>query len=132
MNDRDTALTGQKSFDAAVRNYERRTAGKIRALMPYKKGIAELREKQASFKTIASLLKQSGVDVSHDTVARFCRRVLAHPPRQKSAPRISPPGGTGKPGIADLLKSQRDTTAFQIPTMATRRKGPRIADPKNV
>ena len=87
MTDRAATQPAEKSFDAAVRGYERRAGGKIQALMAHKKGIAELRAKQASFRTIANLLKRAGVDVSHDTVARFCHEVLEQTPRRKAPPR---------------------------------------------
>lgn len=126
MSDRPTTQPVDKSFDAAVRSYEKRVGGKIQALMQHKKGIAELRSKQASFRTIANLLKQAGVDVSHDTVARFCRDVLDHTPRRK--PPSKPSDGPMKPKVNGVLKAA--TPLSEAP--APRSRGPRIADPRNV
>ena len=123
MTDGTATHPAEKSFDAAVRNYERRTGEKMQALMARRKGIAELRGKQVSFRTIANLLKHAGVDVSHDTVARFCREVLEQAPRRKAPV---------KTNALSILKAQREATPLAPFTPTVRTKGPRIADPKNV
>ena len=130
MTDRAAAQPAEKSFDAAVRGYERRAGGKIQALMAHKKGIAELRSKQASFRTIANLLKRAGVDVSHDTVARFCREILEQTPRRKAPPR--PAASPAKTNVVSILKVHRETATPPPLAPAARSRGPRIADPKNV
>ena len=130
MTDRAATQPAEKSFDAAVRSYERRAGGKIQVLMAHKKGIAELRGKEASFRTIANLLKRAGVDVSHDTVARFCREILEQTPRRKAPP--SPATGTAKTNVVSILKAQREATVPPPLAPAVRTRGPRIADPKNV
>ena len=126
MTDRAATQPAEKSFDAAVRGYERRAGGKIQALMAHKKGIAELRSKQASFRTIANLLKRAGVDVSHDTVARFCRETLEQTPRRKAQPRPA------RTNVVTILKAQREAAVPPHAVPAVRSRGPRIADPKNV
>jgi hypothetical protein len=98
--------------------------------MPHKKGIAELRGKQASFRTIANLLKQAGVDVSHDTVARFCHEILVQPTQSKGSPR--PANAPPKTNVVSILKAQREAAVPPPATPASRSRGPRIADPKNV
>lgn len=130
MNDGDVTLPSSKSFDDVVRSYERRTSGKFQALMAHKKGISDLRGKQASFRTIANLLKQAGVNVSHDTVARFCRDVLDHPRRPKAPPK--PATSPAKPTVTSVLAAQRDTAIPLSAAPGIRSKGPRIADPRNV
>ena len=130
MPDRAATQPAEKTFDAAARTYERRAGGKIQALMAHKKGIAELRGKQASFRTIANLLKRAGVDVSHDTVARFCREILEQTPRRKAQPR--PPIAPAKTNVVSILKAQREALAPPPVAPAVRSRGPRIADPKNV
>ena len=130
MTDRAATHPTEKSFDAAVRSYERRAGGKIQALKAHKKGIAELRGKQASFRTIANLLKQAGVDVSHDTVARFCHEILGQTPQRKAPPR--PAAGTAKTNVVSILKAQREAAVPPPLAPAGRSRGPRIADPKNV
>jgi len=130
MNDRAATQLPEKSFDAAVKNYKRRVGGKIQALMARRKGIAELRGKQASFRTIANLLKQAGVDVSHDTVARFCHEVLEQAPSRKGT--LRPANRPTKTNVVSVLKEQRETATPQPLTPTVRSRGPRIADPKNV
>ena len=146
MSDSIEQLTGPLLFDAAVRNFERKLPARFRTLMPYKDGIAGLRAKNASFRTIAQILKQTGVSVSHDTVARFCHAVVEQTqPRQKSRPKsvsaateekrtqTQPPQASDaghKPGVSSLLQERRNTDATTAASGKSR--GPRIADPKNV
>jgi transposase-like protein len=114
--------------------------------MPYKDGIAGLRAKSASFRTIAQILKQTGVTVSHDTVARFCHAVIEQTqPRQKIRPKAAsartdviraqtqtPQAGDAgdAPGVSALLQQRRNADA--TPGASGKLRGPRIADPKNV
>jgi hypothetical protein len=146
MSDSTGQLSNQQLFDAAVRNFEKKLPARFRALMPYKEGIAGLRAKSASFRTIAQILKQTGVTVSHDTVARFCHAVIEQPqPRQKSRPKADSavteerraqtqkpqPSDVGdKPGVSALLQQRRNADA--TPGASGKSRGPRIADPKNV
>lgn len=146
MSDSTGQLSNQQLFDAAVRNFERKLPAKFRALMPYKDGIAGLRAKSASFRTIAQILKQTGVSVSHDTVARFCHAVIEQTqPRQKSRPKAArtvtevrraqtqtPRSGDAgdAPGVSALLQQRRNADATAGASGKSR--WPRIADPKNV
>jgi hypothetical protein len=80
----------------AVKNYTPPPSGKYRALEEVKESIIALRKKQASYQTIRAMLKDNaGVDVSHQTIARYCREVLdsarAKKPRHsKTAPAEQP------------------------------------------
>lgn len=61
----------------AVKNYAQPASQKYRELEEVKECIAELRSKKASYKTIQALLcDTAGIDVSHQTVARYCREIL--------------------------------------------------------
>ena len=62
-------------FDAKVQSFEGPAERRFQVLLPFKQGIVRLREKNASSRTIAELLKQLGVTVSHNTIARFCREL---------------------------------------------------------
>jgi transcriptional regulator with XRE-family HTH domain len=64
-------------FEAKVQSFEALAGARFHALLPLKEGIIRLRAKKASCRTIAELLKQLGVTVSHNTVARFCRELCA-------------------------------------------------------
>ena len=146
MSDSIDQIDNQRLFDAAVRNFEKKLPARFRALMPYKEGIAGLRAKSASFRTIAQILKQTGVSVSHDTVARFCHAVIEQTqPRQKSRPKtastvtevrrartqIPQAGDAGDaPDVSTVLQQRRNADATTGASGKSR--GPRIADPKNV
>jgi IS30 family transposase len=61
----------------AVRNYAQPASQKYRVLDEVRECIAELRTKKASYHTIRALLHDmAGIEVSHQTIARFCREVL--------------------------------------------------------
>lgn len=146
MSDSLEQLSSKRLFDAAVRTFERKLSARFQTLMPYKDGIADLRAKNASFRTIAQLLKQAGVSVSHDTVARFCNAVIAQTqPRQKNRQKAGagvaegkralsqvPPtdDGNGKYGLGAVLQERRTSDATAV--VSGKSRGPRIADPKNV
>jgi hypothetical protein len=60
-----------------------------------KESIMALRERKASYETIRAILHENaGIEVSHQTVARYCREVLdaAKPkkPRRPKTPTIEP------------------------------------------
>lgn len=147
MSDSIEQLSSKKLFDTAVRSYERKLSGRFQTLMPYKEGITDLRAKQASFRTIAQLLKQVGVSVSHDTVARFCHTVLEKTqprPKSRQTPASAPPEDKGKltqtrpthdagngHGVSAVLQERRKADAAAVKPGA-RSRGPRIADPGNI
>jgi len=109
----------------AVKNYTPPPSGKYRALEEVKESITELRKKQASYQTIRAMLKDNaGIDVSHQTIARYCREVLdstkAKKPRQPKTTTTEQPAST-----QGELKSRS-------PFGQSRPRGPHIADSKNL
>jgi IS30 family transposase len=137
----------------AARNYAQPAPHKYRALEQVKESIAELRGKKASYKTITALLRDTaGMDVSHQTVARYCREVLeakqsrrpakkqASSPPDKSSPArpatkptpaeqsspVQPELDSPSPASPGTEASQTDTPSSpQSPYQRSR--GPRIA-----
>lgn len=109
----------------AVRNYTPPPPEKYQALEEVKDCIVELRNKKASYQTIRAMLHDNaGIEVSHQTVARYCREVLesgkAKKPRRPKAPT------TGQPA------SVQEQLAARSSTSQSRPRGPRIADSKNL
>lgn len=124
-------------FDAKVQSFEGPAERRFQMLLPFKQGIIRLREKNASSRTIAELLKQLGVTVSHNTIARFCREfavAAARNAQRPDAPRPAPPSKAPPPSAAvtKLLSRRREETKSPEPEASSRGRGPRIADPKNV
>jgi N-methylhydantoinase B/oxoprolinase/acetone carboxylase alpha subunit len=146
MSDSIEQLSSKRLFDAAVRSFERKLSARFQALMPYKDGVADLRAKNASFRTIAQLLKQAGVNVSHDTVARFCHAVIEQTqPRQKNRLKSgrtateeerplpqNPLAGDAKHNHSVIAVLQERRSADATTVASGKSRGPRIADPKNV
>ena len=124
-------------FDAKVQSFEGPTERRFQVLLPFKQGIIRLREKNASSRTIAELLKQLGITVSHNTIARFCRELAvaaAKNAQRSDAPRPAAQSKAPPPsaGVTKLLSRRREETKSPEPEAGSRGRGPRIADPKNV
>ena len=80
----------------AVKNYTPPPTKKYRTLEEVKESIIALRKKQASYQTIRAMLKDNaGIDVSHQTIARYCREVLdaakVKKPRRPKTPTAEQP-----------------------------------------
>jgi hypothetical protein len=85
----------------AVKNYAPPPSEKYRVLEEVKESIIALRKKQASYQTIRAMLKDNaGIDVSHQTIARYCREVLdsarAKKPRRPKTTMTEPPASAQK------------------------------------
>jgi hypothetical protein len=124
-------------FDAKVQSFQAPEGARFHALLPFKEGVIRLRSKKASCRTIAELLKQLGVTVSHNTIARFCRE-QSPPSAPKEARRAAAKPAasiTSKPqpgAVAELLSHRNDNGKTPDFTTSSRGRGPRIADPRNV
>ena len=78
-NTTDSDPTASK-FASAARDYSPKASSRFGKLLPFKESIAELRHKHASYRTIAGMLREIGVTVSHNSIARFCREVIGVSP----------------------------------------------------
>ena len=79
MENRNTRF--QALLDAASTQEK----SKVGALLELKQEIAQARSRNFSFSRIAEFLKQVQVDVSADSVRRFCHEVLKEKPSRRSA-----------------------------------------------
>ncbi len=127
----------KQSFREAAQEYDR-TPKLFRELIKYKDDIASLRQKGASFDTISELLQKDNVRVSWKTVSRFCRKVFStEKRRRKSAEAIQAfepvenrsKTGDGAAGLHTALNEQR---SIVLGPWTPRKRGPRIADSKNL
>ena len=108
----------------AVNNYTPPPSEKYRALEEVKESIVGLRKKQASYQTIRAMLKDNaGIDVSHQTIARYCREALdAARPKKPRHPKIPT---TEQPASAQ--EELKPHSLFGQP----RARGPHSATAKN-
>jgi hypothetical protein len=109
----------------AVKNYAPPAPEKYRALNEVKESIIALRERKASYETIRAMLHDNaGIDVSHQTVARYCREMLdlgkAKKPRRQRA------AADEQPAPAQTEPQSRPHIGYPRP------RGPRITDSKNL
>lgn len=110
-------------------------------LLPYKSEIGELRARNAAYDDIRLILAEENIIVSLNTLYRFCRDVLGEKTNKPKKPRaakvsaptvqpVLPPPTSPPASIQAALQEQRRE---RLPGLWGRRKrGPRIADSKNL
>jgi IS30 family transposase len=77
MNESIVSAEAKARLTEAVKNYTPPPPEKYRALEEVKDCIVELRDKKASYQTIRAILHDNaGIEVSHQTIARYCREML--------------------------------------------------------
>src|SRR5271165_4557596 len=92
MNATIVSAEAKARLAEAVNHYTPPAPEKYRALNEVKESITTLRERKASYETIRAMLHENaGIEVSHQTVARYCREVLdsarvKKPRRSKTQP----------------------------------------------
>jgi hypothetical protein len=131
------------SFDPAavrkaVEEFTPRRPQKFQDLLPAKDVIVELRQKRASYRSIADLLTQHCLPTSKTAIAQFCHQVLGENVRPRKRPgrkRPPVPVSANGEGIAPATAptSEVGTTAEPVTNpdggdaTTGRVRGPRIA-----
>ena len=125
MNTTIVSAEAKARLTEAVKSYTPPAPEKYRALNEVKESIMALRERKASYETIRSMLHENaGIEVSHQTVARYCREVLdsakpKKPRRPKTPPTEAPAAAQGE-------------LAARPPLGHPRPRGPRVTPAKNL
>jgi hypothetical protein len=138
MSDNGSSGDSQSRFKELASGYQPKLPRKFALLLPFKTQIEELLARQASYDDIRLLLEDVKVVVSKDTVHRFCRQVIGQKPVRKRNPgaketpqskilpvQVQPTSEI----IQSTLREQRER--FPGP-WSRRKRGPRIADSKNL
>jgi hypothetical protein len=125
MNTPIISADAKARLTEAVNNYTPPAPEKYRALNEVKESIVVLRERKASYETIRAMLHENaGIEVSHQTVARYCREVLdsgkAKKPRRPKTPPTEP-----------TAAAQGELTTRQ-PFSQSRSREPRVTPSKNL
>ena len=137
MSDNSSSEEAHARFKKLASGFKPKLPRKLALLLPHKTQIEELLAMRASYDDIRILLEDADIEVSKDTVYRFCRKVIGRKPvRQRNADakeitpfKISPVQQPPSESIQTSLREQRKL----IPGPWSRRKpGPRIADSKNL
>jgi hypothetical protein len=125
MNTTIVSAEAKARLTEAVNLYMPPAPEKYRALNEVKDSIIALRERKASYETIRAMLHDNAdIEVSHQTVARYCREMLGSsktkkPHRQRAA--------------ADKQPASAQTEPQSHPSVGhPRPRGPRIYDPKSL
>lgn len=122
MNTPIVTAEAKARLTEAVKNYVPPAPEKYRALDEVKECIIQLREQKASYQTIRAMLHDNaGIEVSHQTIARYCREVLkSFKPKKPRSPRTTPT----ETSVAQMEQPLRP--------FVPRPRGPRIANSKNI
>jgi hypothetical protein len=125
MNTPIVSAEAKARLTEAVNNYTPPAPKKYRALNEVKESIMALRERKASYETIRAMLHENaGIEVSHQTVARYCREVLDAAKVKKSRRPKTPP--TEPPASA------QEELAARPPFGQSRPREPRVTPSKNL
>ncbi|HEU5125117.1 MAG TPA: hypothetical protein VFW05_13770 [Verrucomicrobiae bacterium] len=124
----------------AVDEFTPRRPEKFQDLMPAKDVIIELRQKRASYRSIADLLTQHCLPTSKTAIAMFCHQVLGENVRPRKRPgRKKPPvpsASTDEPPphqATDTHQSNEQPVNLNgEEAQPTRTRGPRIAQVRMV
>ena len=128
MNDTSASNLVEHRWDEAVKNYVPRVSAKWKKLVSVQEGILELRRKHASYRTIAQILRNIDVQVSHVTVRRFCLQVSKSKRRRKQ-----PRKPIGKPMVHEAHSQPQIRNKRNRAVRSSREPGgPRIADPNTI
>jgi hypothetical protein len=128
------------SFDPAavrkaVEEFTPRRPQKFQDLLPAKDVITELRQKRASYRSIAELLTQHCLPASKTAIAVFCHQVLGESVRPRRRPgRKRPPVSTAEATIPESALTSEGGASIESATNPDdgerpqlRTRGPRIA-----
>jgi hypothetical protein len=138
MSEDRSSEDSQTRFKELAGGFQPKLPRKFALLLPFKTQIEELLARRASFDDIRLLLEDVKIVVSKDTVHRFCRQVIGQKPvRQRSIGTRETPQPQNLPtqvqptseSIQTVLRGQRER--FPGP-WSRRKRGPRIADSKNL
>lgn len=137
MSDDPTSVPAQTNFGEIADRYPPKLARKLKLLLPLKSHIEGLLAKRASYDDIRTLLKEANIIVSKNTVYRFCRDVIGQPPTRKPAgnkkENIKVLPASSQPSPSTSIQSVLQERRQRVPGLWGRRKrGPRIADSKNL
>lgn len=125
MNTTTISAEAKARLTEAVKNYTPPPSEKYRVLEEVKDCIVELRDKKASYQTIRAILHDNaGIEVSHQTIARYCREML-------ESSKIKKPRRPKTPPTEPAAAAQGELPA-RSPVGQSRPRGPRIADSKNL
>ena len=124
MNATIVSAEAKARLAEAVNHYTPPAPEKYRALNEVKESIIALRERQASYETIRAMLHENaGIEVSHQTVARYCREVLdSAKPKKPRRPKTPP---------AEPSTAAQGELAARQPLNQSRPRGLRTVDSKN-
>jgi hypothetical protein len=125
MNTTIVSAEAKARLTEAVKSYTPPAPEKYRALNEVKESIMALRERKASYETIRAMLHENaGIEVSHQTVARYCREVLdSAKPKKPRRP---------KTPLAESPAAAQVELAARPPLSQPRPREPRVTPSKNL
>jgi len=126
MNTTIVSAEAKARLTEAVKNYTPPPPEKYRALEEVKECVIELRNKKASYQAIRAMLHDNAsIEISHQTVARYCREMLDSKvmrPKRKGQRSPATPNETPPDTQREFL-TPPPSSSLRNP----RRRGPHIA-----
>jgi hypothetical protein len=144
MGDKSSSEDINLRFKELASGYQPKLPRKFALLFPFKTQIEGLLARRASYDDIRLLLEDVKVVVSKDTVHRFCRQVIGQKPvrQRKPGTQESPPSKIlpvpvrpvqpPTESIGAALQEQREQRERFAGPWSRRKRGPRIANSKNL
>lgn len=145
MSGNPESIPDVNQFGGLASGYATKLPRKLQLLLPLKSHIEGLLAKRASYDDIRILLAKANVVVSKNTVYRFCREVIGQKPMRQpiaqkreapKVPSVSPlpiyPAASSTRTIEATLQEQRNQQERLPGLWGRRKRGPRIADSKNL
>lgn len=119
-------------FGEAVRAFIKPASAKYQMLDELKDGISDLRRKGASYREISKILEGIGVSVSYETLSKYCKNSLklSGKPAKRRSPIVKQEEEL-EPELTPPPVLEPSAALCEGPFFR-RRRGPRIADPKNL
>jgi hypothetical protein len=144
MNDDRPTEDSQTRFEELASGYQRKLSRKFALLLPFKTHIEGLLARRASYDDIRLLLEDAKVVVSKNTLYRFCHQVIGKKTVRQgnriakviSQPNIPPtkvqPVQPPAESVGVALREQPEPRERYAGPWSKRKRGPRIADSKNL
>jgi hypothetical protein len=136
MNEQNLPDEVKKRLSEVANGYQPKLSPKQALLIPLKTQIKELRARQAAYDDIRLILSKEKIIVSLNTLYRFCRDVIGEKsarPFKTRAPKHSSPKIAPVEPSPESIQATLQERRERFPGPWSRRKrGPRIADSKNL
>jgi hypothetical protein len=123
MNSATQMTQVRSALASAVETFEPSPRVRFKTLAPFKNEVQDLKGRGASFATIAEILNEHSVQVSHETVRRFYRETIEKKPSRRKRSR----NGLINAKSRKPVRNEGSEPKTPRPATPKAERGPRIA-----